>query len=229
MTSAKIFSVESLATTDNYGEEECGDTATTFENCDDRFYAIVSDGMGTGREAAFTSGVASIFLRKMLGTGNRASTVIKMLSGFIRSKPEECSASADIMELDLLTGRAEFLKCGAAASFVRRRDNLFKLASATLPLGILSSTDAGRLTFDVEDGDVIIMMSDGVAMGNEDCMWLLDMLTTEWDDDLRLTTRRLIDRARKSGSRDDISVILTKVSAVKGNERTMPKTEKRRL
>lgn len=227
MTSAKRFSVESLATTDNYGEEECGDTATTFENCDDRFYAVISDGMGTGREAAFTSGVASIFLRKMLGTGNRASTVIKMLSGFIRSKPEECSASADIMELDLLTGRAEFLKCGAAASFVRRRDNLFKLASATLPLGILDSTDAGRLTFDVEDGDVIIMMSDGVAMGNEDCMWLLDMLTTEWDDDLHLMTGRLIDRARRSGSRDDISVILTKIGIVKKSEKTIPKTEKR--
>jgi len=226
MTSARRFSVESLATTDNFGEEECGDTASTFENCDDRFYAIVSDGMGTGREAAFTSGVCSIFLRKMLGVGNRASTVIKMLSGFIRSKPDECSASADVMELDMLTGRAEFLKCGAAASFVRRRDNLFKLAAATLPLGILDSTDAGRLTFDVEDGDVIIMMSDGVAMGNEDCMWLLDMLSAEWDDDLHLMSRRLIDRARRSGSCDDISVILTKVSAIKKDEKSMPKTEK---
>jgi len=196
----------------NTGVEECGDTVSAFESSDDKQVVIISDGMGRGREAAFTSGVCSVFLQKLIGTGNRADTVIKMLGNFVRSKPGECSSTVDLMELDLLTGRAEFYKCGAAASFVRRGGNLFKLAAETVPLGILTSGDIGKLSFDTQAGDVIIMLSDGVALGNDDSIWLLDLLTSGFDDNLELMAEKIISEARKRGSDDDISVALTSIS-----------------
>ena len=212
MASARGCSARSASKVSNAGREECGDTVAAFENCEDRYYALISDGMGKGRDAAFTSGVCSVFLKKMLGAGNRVPTVIKMLNSFVRAKPDECSATLDLMELDLLNGRVEFYKCGAAASYVKRGDNLFKLSAQTVPLGILKATDTAKLSFDSQKGDVIIMMSDGVTQGDEDCLWLFELLSGEWEPNLDNMTNKIIAAARAHGSPDDVSVVLTRVA-----------------
>ena len=213
MSAARSFGARSATRVENAGNEECGDTVAAFENCEDRFYALISDGMGKGREAAFTSGVSSMFVKKMLGAGNRVPTVIKMLNSFVRAKPEECSATLDLMELDLLSGRVEFYKCGAAATYVKRGENLFKLAAETVPLGILKATDAAKLSFDAQAGDVVIMMSDGITQGDEDCLWLIEILSKEWDPSAEIMTKRIIDAAREHGSEDDASVVMVKISS----------------
>ncbi|MBQ3865292.1 MAG: hypothetical protein II776_00190, partial [Clostridia bacterium] len=48
------------------GEVMNGDSVALFENDRDRFYALICDGMGSGREAAFTSRLASLFLEKLM-------------------------------------------------------------------------------------------------------------------------------------------------------------------
>ncbi len=213
-SAARSFRTRSVTAVDSTGAEECGDTALTFENGEDRYYALISDGMGKGREAAFTSGVCSVFIRKMLSAGNRVPTVIRMLNSFVRAKPDECSAAIDLMELDLLNGRVEFYKCGAAATYVRRGDNVFKLTAETMPLGILKATDTAKLSFEAEDGDLIIMMSDGVTRGEEDALWLLSILSTHRGDDIEGMKKTIIEEARRQGSSDDISVAMVKVEKI---------------
>ena len=211
LSTARRFSARSVTATSGAEESVCGDSVTHFENCDDRYYAIISDGMGTGDEASMTSSICSLFLQKMLGVGNGVYPSVKMLNSFIRAKRGECSSTLDLAELDLLSGRVSFIKCGAALSIVKRGGELFKMSATTLPLGILEQTDAGKLSFDGEAGDVIIMMSDGVASGDEDCLWLIELLSSEWEDDLTAMAKKMIARARMGGSRDDISVILTRI------------------
>lgn len=214
MSSARSLSARCVLRTNNTGQEECGDTVASFEASGDRHYVLISDGMGRGREAAFTSGVCSMFLQKLLGSGNLPESVIKMLGGFVRSKPGECSATIDLLSVDLLSGRTEFYKCGAPASFVRRGENIFKLASNTVPLGILSAGDIGKLSFDANAGDFIIMLSDGVAMGNDDSIWLLDLLGKGFDKNLEVMAEKIIAEARRRGSDDDISVALIAIEKV---------------
>ena len=215
MSSARRFCAKSTVMTAGAEESVCGDSVATFENCDDKYYALISDGMGTGDGASLTSSICSIFLQKMLGAGNGEYASVRMLNSFIRSKQEECSSTVDLMGLDLLSGRVTFTKCGASLSIVKRGEELFKLSAATLPLGILDKIDAGKLSFDGREGDVIIMISDGVASGDEDCLWLIEMLNSEWDNDLSKMAKKMIARARERGSRDDISVILTRICGEK--------------
>lgn len=215
--SSRGFKAIPITHVENAGREECGDTVAAFENCEDRFYALISDGMGKGRTAALTSGVASMFVKKMLSTGNSVPTVIKMLNSFVRSKPEECSATIDLLELDLLSGRAEFYKCGSAATYVKRGDNIFKLSAETVPLGILRATDTAKLSFDAQVGDVIIMMSDGISQGEEDPCWLIELLSKELDGDTKAFAKRIVAAARKRGSEDDASVIVVEL---RSNEAT---------
>lgn len=210
-SAARRFRAIAVTGVDSTGMEECGDTALTFENGEDRYYALIGDGMGKGREAAFTSGVCSLFIRKMLTAGNRVQTVIRMLNSFVRAKPDECSAAIDLMELDLLSGRVEFYKCGAAATYVRRGENVFKLTAETMPLGILKATDTAKLSFEAEDGDLIIMMSDGVTRGEEDALWLLSILSAHSGEDVEGMKKAIIEEARRQGSGDDISLVMVKV------------------
>ena len=216
MTGARAISAESVLRVCNTGEEECGDTAVAFENSDNKLCVLISDGMGRGKEASLTSGICSMFIQKMIGGGGRAETVIKMLSGFIRSKSGECSATVDLAEVDLLSGHCEFYKCGAAATFVRRENNVFKLSANTVPLGILSVGDVGKLSFDAREGDVIFMFSDGVFPDGDESVWFLDLLSSGFDPDLDLMAEKIISEARKRGSEDDISVALIRIGKARG-------------
>jgi len=203
-------------------EGVCGDTVNVFDTDRGYTYALISDGMGSGREAAFTSGLCSLFLEKMLSVGNRPDTTLRMLNSMMRQKGGgigmECSATVDLMELDLLTSRAVFLKSGASPTYVRRGDCLFKLHAETAPIGILRTVDAQRITYDALPGDVIIMLSDGVGFesapettDSPDPLWLLDLLADGWLDDLDAMASLILKRAREEGSKDDLSVVLVEV------------------
>ena len=211
MRSARRISGTSASLVVGTGEEKCGDSAAYFQSTDDRYYALICDGMGSGNEASLTSSLCSTFLQKMLSVGNGVDGTIKMLNSFVKSKSVECSSTLDLLELDLVLGRGRIIKCGAAPSFVKRDKNVYRLSAATLPLGILDTIDAERLSFEVMPGDFIIMISDGATVGGEESPWLPSLLVDEWEDDLNFMAKKIVSRARQKGSRDDISVVITKV------------------
>ena len=191
---------------------ECGDCVSVFENREDYYYAMLSDGMGSGSEAALTSNFCSVFLKKMLSAGNAKDISIEMLNGLVRSSRGENSATIDLFELDMLTGKASFIKSGAAPSFVKRGGRLFRIQSKTLPIGIVRAAEAEQVSYNVEAGDVIIMQSDGVAQSYEDCPWIANLLTRSWTDDLGVMCARILDAAEVNNAEcDDRSVCLMKI------------------
>ena len=200
------------------GEEEyCGDTVGVFRK-DETQYAFISDGMGSGRDAAVTSGICALFLQKMLQAGNRCETTLRMLNGFLRNKGDgslhECSATVDLMELDLISMRASFYKSGAAPTYVLRDGSLFKLRSKTLPVGILKEMDTKRIAFDVRQGDVVVMVSDGVTQGREECPWLFDLLRNNAENaGIERTADLVVQYAKSEGASDDLSVLILKITS----------------
>ena len=187
--------------------EECGDVISAFCTDDERFFMLISDGMGSGREAAVTSGVCAVFLERMLCAGASMDTALKMLNSMMRVRKGECSATVDLMELDLINGHTRFVKSGAAPSFVLRRGRLFRLQSKTVPIGIVRALDAEMIKFETEPGDIVIMLSDGVARSFEDCPWLFDLLCDPagWVDDPERMARRIVKCAIQNGGADDIT------------------------
>ena len=165
---------------DNSDGVICGDSATSFLTDGSYFYSLISDGMGSGQEAAFISGVASMFIEKMLSAGNRADITVRMLNNLLRNEnmgsEGECSATVDLCELDLISGTASFLKSGAAPTYIARSGTVYKVYSHTMPIGILKDTDTRISKFDTKRGDIIIMMSDGCCPDSEDCPWLVEYL-----------------------------------------------------
>ncbi|MBQ8641333.1 MAG: SpoIIE family protein phosphatase [Clostridia bacterium] len=201
--------------TDRAARAPSGDTVCAFSG-DGRQYMLLSDGMGTGRMAALTSGMAAVFLERMLTAGAGLETALKMLNNVIRAGCEECAATVDLCEIDLVTLEARFVKSGAAPSFVIRDGSLFRLQSKTVPIGILRALDAEMIRFTVQPGDVIVMLSDGIARSFEECPWLLDLLSTDNDiqgGDVTRAAEKIVAQAAERGARDDITAGVMRILA----------------
>ena len=192
-----------------------GDSLNLFSNKKDYFYALVSDGMGAGKEAAFTSGLCSVFLEKMLRAGNRASTSLRMLNNMIRERDteslRECSSTVDLLELDLITGEASFIKSGAAPSFVIRGSVVHRLQSGTAPIGIIRTLDMQQTPFSLKVGDTVVMISDGILQNDEECEQLIAYLKTAGAATPEEIVYRICLQASAFADHDDCSAIALRI------------------
>ncbi len=55
------------------------------------------------------------------------------------------------------------------------------------------------------------MVSDGVTLGNDECPWLIDLLSSPMPDSMDALRRDIIKRALTAGSEDDLSAIAIRV------------------
>ncbi len=190
-----------------------GDIAAHFSAPDGRFFSIISDGMGTGGEAAVTSRTAVTFLTRILSAGVSLKNALTMLNNYLRARNMECSAGLDVMELDLYAREIRFVKSGAAPSFIVREGRLFRLSSKTVPIGILRALDAEMIRFTAEAGDTIVMLSDGVLSSLTEAAWLCDLLASEHV--LSLSPEEIAQKivsAAATESRDDITAAVIKLT-----------------
>ncbi len=196
-----------------------GDSVNLFSNKKDYFYALICDGMGAGQEAAFTSGLCSTFLEKMLRAGNRASTSLRMLNNMIRSRSadstRECSSTVDLLELDLMTAEAVFIKSGASPSFVVRDRVVQRLQAGTAPIGIIRAVDMQSTPFRLRVGDTVVLISDGILQDDPECEWISRFLA----DAAVLTPEEIVYHiclhASKGEEHDDCSALAIRICAAK--------------
>ena len=198
----------------------CGDHIAVFRNEQACFYALISDGMGSGDAASAASETCAAFLERMLSAGSHVEISLRMLNSYLRARGngsgDECSATVDLMELDTACGHAVFAKNGAAPTYVIRGGTVYKLRSRSLPLGILQDSKPQLLRFRMRPGDVVVMVSDGVTLGNDECPWLIDLLSDPLPDSMDSLRLDILRRAMASGSPDDLSAIAIRVEESAG-------------
>jgi len=194
------------------GGAESGDTLTGFITEDGRFYSLISDGEGTGTEARDTSLFVSELLRRILTLGVSSDTVLFMLNLLLIEREKECSATVDLFELDLYSGEATFIKSGAAPSFVKRRDSVFRIRSKTAPIGIMHEIDSEKIRAEIKPDDTVIMLSDGIADSPEEAPWLLELLGKTDKRSTRALAELILAEARRRGRcSDDTSVAVIRI------------------
>ena len=190
------------------GEKYSGDTFTTFEDGNGMFYAIICDGMGTGTKAALSSGLAVTLLEKLIkaGFGIKAS-VNTVNTALISKSGDECSVTLDLTAVDLFTGHAEFYKCGASNTVVRKNGRIINVGFSSLPLGILSNAEISCGSGNLGYGDVLVMSSDGVR--EEDGSYLQKELKGFSEGNVRGFTAKLCEDIRRlqRGKQDDLTVL----------------------
>lgn len=192
-----------------------GDAAAFLEKAKGRAVLALSDGMGTGPSAAKESRTAIELLEQFTEAGFDRELAIKMInSALLLRRGEETYATLDICEVDLYSGHAEFVKLGAAASYLWRNDRVISLRSAALPAGILQTVQPEKNEMLLKDGDMIFMVTDGItdALGGEEetALWLRGKLLAFPLSNPEDAAEYILQEAkkdRKTDHRDDMTVL----------------------
>lgn len=163
MREKEHFEYETAVMSIDNKERRTGDTTTVFDDGKGSLYCMVSDGMGSGALAAKESGWTVKLYEKLCRAGFEQKEVIRIINNvMISAKTGESCVSTDSIKINLLTGNAEFVKAGAASSYIKTKRGAEKIGWSSLPLGILEIGEAEPGFCDISDGGFIVMMSDGV-------------------------------------------------------------------
>ena len=198
-----------MAAVPKSGQRLCGDSVTSFRG-GKRLYLLLSDGMGSGREAQRESQLTLRLTEQFLKAGIEPEPALKTLNAALalRSDDRGGFTTIDLMALDLTARSAALYKYGAAPTYIKRRGTVRRLTGGALPAGLqdAGSTPASDV-FPLEEDIFLLMVSDGVADSGDD-QWLQNLLAGwQGTDPQTLVSLVLREAARRRNGDDDCSAI----------------------
>ena len=214
----KISAMTSFSTIYKEGNHISGDTFTYMES-KDNYYIALSDGMGAGQKANSESNTAISMLEKCLEAGFNKEMVLSTINSMLFLKGnEETFVTLDISAIDLFNGKLQTIKTGAAPTFIKKKNGVKMINSQSLPVGMLKDVDFQVCEEYLEDGDFIIMMSDGVLDSNEEVIdkeeWMMEVIKNIKSINPQTISKEIIEEAKrkyKDYIKDDTTVLVTKI------------------
>lgn len=166
---------------------------------DDQFVMCLSDGMGSGVEACRESETVVELLEQFVTSGFSRETAARMVnSALVLQRKDGMFSSVDVCSLDLYSGICEFVKAGAATTFIRRSNWVETITSTSMAAGLVQQLDFEKTSKKLYDGDYLVMVTDGV----------LDALPVKQEEE---TMKEIILHAQEEMPRELGRYILEKV------------------
>ncbi|MGL6173475.1 MAG: stage II sporulation protein E [Cellulosilyticaceae bacterium] len=152
-------------------EKVSGDVYSFMELDNGQYLLALADGMGSGEIAKRESTATIELLEEFMDSGFKKDLAVKLInSALVLKSTEETFSTMDITLIDTHTGVAEFLKAGAATSFILRGKDVLTIRSATFPIGILKEVDLEVQKLQLKHGDIIVMVTDGILAAKDDVL-----------------------------------------------------------
>lgn len=152
-------------------EDVSGDNYAVLESDKGRVTVMLSDGTGSGEKAGRDSERVLDLMEKMLEAGYGVDAAINMVNAALFTAGKDVNhPTLDICDIDLYEGSCQLRKVGGAVTFLKRAQEVEQMPGGSLPLGIFGQVEPEPVCLQLQDGDYLIMVSDGVvdAFGGED-------------------------------------------------------------
>lgn len=195
------------------GETVSGDTVLYFESEYNKFYVILADGMGSGKEAQKESQMTASLLKEFILAGVDIKIAIDMINSSLSLKTQpELFSTVDILEINLLNGEGNLYKVGGAQSYIKCGKNLETVLSKTLPIGIIDDIKINHIRRELRPEDMVILVSDGVSEADFGAIrgeWIKKIMAYENRSADEISTL-IIENAKKRifpNNIDDMTVI----------------------
>lgn len=202
------------------GQSIYGDNFDFGEGVDGSYMMVLSDGMGSGPQAGRESKAVVDLISKFTSAGFSRITAINTINSIMSLKfsEEEKFSTVDLSAIDLYSGEVDFIKVGAVASFIQSGNTIDVVKSKSLPIGVLDEADIEIHNKRVKDGDLIVMVTDGVIDNDEDNRgkvdWILDYLCRNNDLSPEEIAKGIVKMAKDLGRNkvnDDMTVMVSRV------------------
>lgn len=214
LDSAPIFEVA-------YGVAEClrdgegvsGDSKSILCPSRSRRLFAICDGMGSGEKASKASRDAVNMIEGFYRAGFDDNIILSLVNKLLKISLDESFTTLDIAVMDTESGGLDVIKLGSASSFIVRKDNIEVLSCSLPPAGILDGVQPLTCKYQLFDGDMLVMMSDGVydALENRGVTEVIDELGTV---NPQILADELLARAKKNGAEDDCTVLAMRIFCV---------------
>lgn len=194
-------------------EEACGDTASVLcPSRSSRLFAIC-DGMGHGKEASEASQNAVNMIESFYRAGIDGAIVLSLVNKLLKLSFDDVFSTLDIAVVDMQSGGLDVVKLGSAASFIIRKENIEMLSCSCAPMGILDNVESITSRYQLYDGDMLLMMSDGVfdVLEAKGIAELIDNISTQNPQTL---ADEVLKKALENGATDDCTVLALRLFAV---------------
>ena len=178
----KYKTLTGVARKSKEGEVVSGDNFSFLELETGQMAMILSDGMGSGESANRESEEVVELLEQMMETGIQEQTAIHLLNSIYALWSDSRSFSTiDLGILDLYSGQGNFIKLGAATSFIKKKERIERIEAGSLPVGMFQKIEAENRAFEVEDGEFVIMVTDGIldSFGADEKEACLELILSE--------------------------------------------------
>lgn len=225
-----------IATATKENEAASGDNCLVYDVTGTKRACMISDGAGSGKEACRDSERVLELVEKYMDTGFAMQEAADMVNSlFVAQGREQNMPTLDAGIVDLVEGTIAFRKYGACDSFIRRGDSVERIKNIGYPLGFhINGLEGGRMenmtedpeegerdklpdiTYELTEGDCVLMISDGVLECYGDERSLLQTFVKMEIEDveeaanflMQCTIRRCAGRIR-----DDMTIIVGKLTA----------------
>lgn len=173
---------------------------------------MLSDGTGSGERAGQDSGKVLDLMEKMMETGYSVEAAVKMVNTALFALGEDQNhPTLDVCDLDLHKGAMELRKVGGAVTFLKRQSETEALTVGNLPLGIFQQVEVQPVCRNLQDGDYVIMVSDGVVDAFEEAyedalLQAVEAAETQNPGEMAEWLLRAALRAGKGRVKDDMTI-----------------------
>ncbi|CAM4517249.1 stage II sporulation protein E [Paenibacillus endophyticus] len=218
--SAKQYEVETgIAGAAKGGDLLSGDSFSMVELGNGKFAVAISDGMGNGERARQESSAALSILQQLLQSGMDEKLAVKSVNSvlLLRSS-DEVFATVDLAIVDLYTAQTTFMKIGSTPSFIKRGNEVIPITANNLPIGILQDIDVDFVSMQMQSGDTLVMMSDGIydapglAVNKE--LWMKRIISELATDDPQEMADALLEKVVRHHNGeivDDMTVLVARI------------------
>lgn len=200
---------------DGYGVN--GDSVAMFTVGTGKFYCIIADGMGSGSEAQYESATACRLLTSFLKSGFGIKTALGILnSSMCLNMENEMYSTIDLLCIDLYTAEAQMYKIGSAQTLMLNGGEIKTITSSSVPAGILSDIRLDKKTVVMKEGDVILMMSDGITESGYSVSrteWIKKIMVKPFEnmDDLAKEVMDTAIEKNNGMAKDDMSIVALRI------------------
>lgn len=205
-----LMAVAGVAARRREGQQESGDTGTWFKREDGSLFVLLCDGMGSGQAAHRESALAVRLLEEFLRSGMESAAALRTVNSALALRNEGTGAftTVDLLRLDLYTGEGELCKLGAAPTYLRRGNQVSRVAGTALPAGLAGNGSPDVTRLELEAGDCVLLVSDGIADAGDD-QWARRLLA-EFDgkSPKELAGAVMAESEKRVGAADDRTAVV---------------------
>ena len=196
------------------GSEQNGDSYSVTRLSEGKFMLALCDGMGSGKKAEKASNLAMGLVENFYKAGFDNDIILSSVNKLLSLGSEDVFSALDLCVVDLEDASCDVIKLGAPEGYVKKLGQTQVLPAGALPLGILGSVTPCMGQILLDEGDTIILCTDGIAdsfFGDGD---LADFIAKSTSANPQVLADEILAKALencKGVALDDMTVVCARV------------------